>query len=97
MPFVANFMSAYFAPIIVILINFLLIPTLIRLCTSFENHYLHSDIEKACLWRIFFFMFLNVLLIPITEAASATAILSQLEEKEVAEWPSLLSTNLMAQ
>ena len=97
-PFNASqLLSDFFAPLIVIAINFLLIPTLIQLSTMFEDHYLYSEIQHAQLWRIFFFMLLNVLLIPITEATTALALMDKFEATDAKEWPTLLSSNMMAQ
>jgi calcium permeable stress-gated cation channel len=97
-PFNASkLLSDFFAPLIVIAINFLLIPTLIQISTLFEDHYLYSEIQHSQLWRIFFFMLLNVLLIPITEATTALALMDKFEATDAKEWPTLLSSNMMAQ
>jgi hypothetical protein len=48
------------------------------------------------LWRTFFFMLLNVFLIPITEAATAMHLFKKMEDTDITDWPTLLSSNLMA-
>ena len=97
MPFMVSLLSTYFAPLIVILVNFIIIPTLVNLSVSVEDHPLNSSIQSAILWRIFFFMLLNVLLIPITEATTALALFQRFEDSRVSDWPTMLSSNMMAQ
>lgn len=97
MPFIVKLMDSYFAPLVVILVNFIIIPSLIHLFVSVEDHPLNSSIQSALLWRIYFFMLLNVLLIPITEASTALLLFKKFEEKKVSDWPTMLSSNMMAQ
>ena len=42
-------------------------------------------------------MLLNTLLMPITEASTALYFFKELAEKDTTEWPSMLSSNMMAQ
>lgn len=42
-------------------------------------------------------MLLNTLLIPITEASTAQVFFTHLEKVGIEEWPTLLSSNMMAQ
>jgi hypothetical protein len=42
-------------------------------------------------------MLLNTLLIPITEASTAFVLIKELAKTDSTEWPSMLSSNMMAQ
>jgi len=62
--------STYFYPLIVIFVNFIVIPSLIEICVSFEDHVRKSAVVGSSMRRIFIFMLLNTLLIPITATGS---------------------------
>ena len=47
--------------------------------------------------RIYFFMLLNTLFIPITAASTAQLFFKQLESLKFENWPNLVSTNMMTQ
>jgi hypothetical protein len=88
--------TTYFAPLIIILVNFVIIPSLIDLSVLFEDHYHQSGIQASIMNRIYFFMLLNTLLMPITEASTALYLFKELAEMDTTEWPSMLSSNMMA-
>lgn len=47
--------------------------------------------------RLFFFMLLNTLLIPITATSSAVLLFEKAKKEGIENWPSMLSSNMMAQ
>lgn len=69
--FLTQMIATYFSPLIIIFINFVIIPFLIDISVLFEDHQRESNIQMTIIWRIFFFMLLNTLLIPITESSTA--------------------------
>ena len=69
--FLTQMIATYFSPLIIIFINFVIIPYLIDISVMFEDHQRESNIQMSIIWRIFFFMLLNTLLIPITESSTA--------------------------
>lgn len=95
--FLTQMIATYFSPLIIIFINFVIIPFLIDVSVLFEDHQRESNIQISIIWRIFFFMLLNTLLIPITEASTAQVFFQKLETKHLDQWPTLLSGNMMAQ
>lgn len=95
--FLTQMIATYFTPLIIIFINFVIIPSLVDFSVLFEDHQRESNIQISIIWRIFFFMLLNTLLIPITEASTAQVFFQKLEAKHLEEWPTLLSGNMMTQ
>mmetsp|Transcript_1681 Transcript_1681/g.2969 ORF Transcript_1681/g.2969 Transcript_1681/m.2969 type:complete len:601 (+) Transcript_1681:302-2104(+) len=95
--FVSQLISAYFQPLIVIFVNFVIIPSLVDLSVTFEDHKRESSIQVTIIRRIYFFMILNTLLMPITETSTAVLFFENLEDQKIQDWPSMLSSNLMAQ
>mgnify|MGYP007038730277 FL=1 len=77
--------------------NFVIIPSLIDLSVLFEDHPHQSGVQASIMKRVYFFMLLNTLLMPITEASTALYFFKELAEKDTTEWPSMLSSNMMAQ
>ena len=68
---VTKLITAYFQPLIVIFINFVVIPGLIDISVLFEDHRRESSVQVTIIRRIYFFMILNTLLIPITFTSTA--------------------------
>jgi len=81
--FLTQLISTYFQPLIVILINFVLIPSLIELSILFEDHIRQSSVQSSIMRRIFFFMLLNTLLIPVTATSSALLLFDQLKDQGI--------------
>ena len=69
--FIRQLISAYFQPLIVIFVNFVIIPSMIDYATLFEDHKRESSKQVTIIRRIYLFMLLNTLLIPITETSTA--------------------------
>jgi hypothetical protein len=63
----------------------------------FEDHFLQSSVQASIMSRIYFFSLLNTLLMPITEASTALLVFEQFADTDTTEWPSKLSSNMMAQ
>jgi len=68
--FAEQMFTTYFYPLAVIFVNFVIIPSLIEICVSYEDHVRKSAVVGSSMRRIFFFMLLNTLLIPITATGS---------------------------
>ena len=87
----------YFGPIIVITINFGVIPLLIDISSEFEGFRRKSSRQISIMRRIFIFMLLNTLIIPVTQTSTVLILFEELGSSEVWTWPDMLGTNLMAQ
>jgi hypothetical protein len=90
---IINFIS----PLMVIIINFTLIPVIINFSIDFEDHLTESSKLNTKIFRIFFFMLLNTLLLPITETSSSLVLAERFKDTDILSWPLFLSTNLMNQ
>ena len=66
--------ATYFATLIFILINNIIIPFVIELFQFFEDHERKSDQMMSLMWRVFFFMVVNMTLIPLMEATAANFV-----------------------
>ena len=95
--FAEQMFTTYFYPLIVILVNFVIIPSLIEICVSFEDHTRKSAVVSSIMKRIFIFMLLNTLLIPITSTGSVEELYDQAKKEGIEKIPSMLSNNMMAQ
>lgn len=69
--FAQQLLRTYFSDWIIILINFVIIPFLIDLCTQHEDYLKESSKQVSIMKKIYFFMLLNTLLIPITSTSTA--------------------------
>ena len=88
--------STYFYPLAVIFVNFIVIPSLIEICVSFEDHTRKSAVVGSSMRRIFIFMLLNTLLIPLTATGSVDEFYEEAKKKGIEQLPSMLSSNMMA-
>ena len=95
--FAEQMFSTYFYPLVVIFVNFIVIPSLIEICVSFEDHVRKSAVVGSSMRRIFIFMLLNTLLIPITATGSLDEFYEQAKIQGIEHIPSMLSNNMMAQ
>lgn len=68
---------------------------MVDLAVQHEGYERKSSMVNAVITRIFFFMFLNTLLIPISETSSALMLVKHMQETDIAQWPTFLSNNLM--
>lgn len=73
------FLINYFTPLVTIFINFIIIPSMIDFAVHREDYQQKSSIQVTIIQRIYFFMFLNTLLIPISETSSALSIFKKFE------------------
>jgi hypothetical protein len=78
-----------------IAINFGLLPLMIDLAVKYEDYGKQSSVVNAVISRIFFFMFLNTVVLPISETSSAIVFAKNLRETDILSWPAFLSNNLM--
>lgn len=63
---ISSLIASYFAPIVTLTINFGIIPLCIDLSTEGEDFRRKSSRQISIMNRIFFFMFINTLIIPVT-------------------------------
>ena len=87
----------WFAPMVTLTINFGIIPTLIDISCEFEDYRRKSSRQISIMNRIFFFMFMNTLIVPL--AGSTTQAVEWLKQfgDGTDAWPTVLSKNLLAQ
>jgi hypothetical protein len=78
-----------------IIVNFGLVPLMVDIAVQNEDYERKSSMVNAVIVRIFFFMFMNTLLIPISETTSAQVLIKIMRETEITSWPTLVSNNLM--
>ena len=95
--FAQQLLRTYFSDWISIFINFVIIPFLIDLCTQHEDYLKESSKQVSIMKKIYFFMLLNTLLIPITSTSTAQFFFEKLGKTDIDEWPNLVSTNMMTQ
>jgi hypothetical protein len=62
-----------------------------------EDYLKESSKQISIMKKIYFFMLLNTLLIPITETSTAQLLFEKLGATYIEEWPDLVSTNMMTQ
>jgi len=72
---------SFLQPLMVIIINFTIIPLLINISVTFEDHETKSSMENVRIGRIYFFMLLNIVLIPITSTSTAVELFTQVTKK----------------
>lgn len=65
-----SLIQAYFAPMITLLINFGIIPFLIDFSSEIEDFRRKSSRQISIMNRIYFFMFINTLILPITQTSA---------------------------
>ena len=93
---VQQMITTYFSPLIVILVNFVIIPCLIDFSVLYEDHRRHSGVQVSIIKRIYFFMLFNTLIFPVT-ATSTALVLAEKLSTNITNWPSMLASNMMAQ
>lgn len=74
----------------IIIINFTIIPLFINLSVTYEDHESKSSMENIRIGRIYFFMLLNIVLIPITATASAVELFDNVAKKGI-NWGEMLA------
>ena len=67
---IREMITSYFAPVVTLTINFGIIPLLIDLSSEFEDFRRKSSRQISIMNRIFFFMFINTLIIPVTQTSA---------------------------
>lgn len=72
-------LSTYLSTYITLLVNVILIPAFIDIMVIFEDFHTKSERQRSILKRVFFFMLLNSLLLPLTGATAINVFLQQLE------------------
>jgi len=94
---IVSLVSGYFGPLIVNTINFGIIPTLVHISSTYECYWKKSSQERSIMGRIYFFMLLNTLVIPLTLNETIVATFKEFKDEDILYWPRMLSVNLMAQ
>jgi len=82
---------------IALCINFGLIPTMIDFTTLNEDYRRKSSMQISIMKKIFFFMFINTLIIPLSVSSDIMETLSKLHKDGIFKWPDVISAQLMAQ
>ena len=77
-------------------INFGLIPSMIDFTTLIEDYRRKSSMQISIMKKIFFFMFVNTLLIPILATTGLNETLKKLNKDKILNWPNIISAQLMA-
>ena len=92
----SGYVQQYFATIVTLIINFGLIPLCIDISSEFEDYRRQSAKQVSIMDRIYFFMLVNTLLIPITASSTAMLYFKKFSDN-ITHWPNMISTNLMSQ
>lgn len=74
----------------IIIINFTIIPLLINISVTHEDHESKSSMENIRIGRIYFFMLLNIVLIPITATGSAVELFDNASKKGI-NWGEMIA------
>ena len=85
----------FLQPYLVYFIALISTPLLVGTSIKFEDYRTKSDKTVVFLNRIYFFMFLNTILIPISGQATFFKLAKNLSNKNAEELPSMFATNLM--
>jgi hypothetical protein len=90
--------TSYFAPIITLTINFGIIPFCIDLSSENEDFRRKSSRQISIMNRIYFFMFINTLILPISQT-TALLFFQEITEQihDITNWISTISINLLTQ
>jgi hypothetical protein len=78
-------------------VNFGMIPCMIDFTALIEDYRRKSSLQISIMRKIFFFMFINTLILPLLSNISAIEFFKKLIQSSVIEWPTLISINLMMQ
>lgn len=81
---IKSLVEVYFEPMIALIINFIMIPFLIDIACFVEDYRRKSTRSNNLMRRIFFFMFLNTLILPILKT-SVHVFFQMIAEKEFGE------------
>lgn len=92
----SDFIMNYCEPILVWLINFGLVPNLIDYSTLLEDFQRKSSRQNAIMHRNFFFMFVNLFILPIMQKAVALDLFEDIK-KEQLSFASKFSLGFMVQ
>jgi hypothetical protein len=74
--FLGTLLTSYFSTLILLILNFAIIPILIDLTAALEDHRTKSSKQIAIMKKNFFFMVVNTIFIPLTGQASIELFLS---------------------
>lgn len=84
----------YAKGMVVIFINFIVIPFLIKVSVELEDYQTKSDQNIVTIRRIFFFMVFNTLLLPVVGVNTGVALFNAFKEKGV-NTPTYLAQNIL--
>ena len=79
----SQYISEWFSPLITLTINFGMIPSLIDFSALLEDYRRKSSLQISIMRRIFFFMFVNTLIIPLANNVSVIDFIKQLGQNDI--------------
>ncbi len=88
-------MQAHFGSLMTLLFNVGIIPTAVSLFTSLDDHKTLAQREIAIMRRIFFFLIIIAIFLPLLGDAAILVFIEKLNKTKIASWPELLGKNLV--
>lgn len=64
--YLQEFVDAYSEPTVSLVVDFLILPALVDISCLFEDFRRKSSLQISIMWRIYVFMFINTLLLPLS-------------------------------
>lgn len=89
--------TTYFQPVIIIIINFGMIPLLIDISVEFEDYRRKSSKQISIMRRIFFMLFINIFLLPITQFGTAQILFEHITQTNPITFTKFMSNNFISQ
>jgi hypothetical protein len=78
-----------------LLFNVGIIPTAVSVITSLDDHKTLAQREVAIMRRIFFFLIIIAIFLPLLGQAAISAFIDILNKTSISSWPELLGKNLV--
>lgn len=78
-----------------LLFNVGIIPTAVSLFTTLDDHKTLAQREIAIMRRIFFFLIIIAIFLPLLGDAAILVFIEKLNNTKIASWPELLGKNLV--
>lgn len=90
-------LAEYFAPLVALIVTFGLIPLLVDLFSEFEDFRRKSSKQISIMRRIYFLLFINLFILPITGRQIAELLREVRSETDVLSLPMALAAQFMNQ
>ena len=88
-------MQAHFGTLMTLLFNVGIIPVAVSVMTGLDDHKTLAQREIAIMRRIFFFLIIIAIFLPLLTEASILAFIDKLNKTNIVSWPELIGRNLV--